>query len=285
MPARPAHPALGRASTPYVPPWRTAGRSHRAANRFTPRRGGGLGHITGLCFCIDIDLLLVVDTRRAPRWRESMMRHFLRSPLTPARLAARMMDPPPKRLLVASPGGPHTLPPGLARARRWAIALPMIAAPADPQLLMTERTVPHPIADDVDRTTSSPQRLDAAAQSRHCQLRDTRNCRSQRRLPEGSRRLVLGPSPFAERARVIAPATARKLSAPNSPRADEEEEANESDPRSRSIRNMVNDPGAGRRCSPDSRTSCQPFTRRTRKNGTNYRWVDFRALKGSISER
>ncbi len=115
------------------------------------------------------------------------MRHFFALPFPPARLAAGMMEAAPKRLLVAPPGGPQTLPPGRLRARRWAIALPVITASADAQLLMTPGTVPQSVADDVDRTTSSPQRLDAAAQSRHCRLRDTRNSRSQRRLPEGSR--------------------------------------------------------------------------------------------------
>ena len=91
------------------------------------------------------------------------MRHFLRVPLAPARLTMGMLEAALKRLLVALPGGLQTLAPGLLRARRGAIALAVITPPAHPQLLLAERTVEQPVADDVDRTTSSPQRLDVAA--------------------------------------------------------------------------------------------------------------------------
>jgi len=147
------------------------------------------------------------------------MRHFLALALAPLRLSPGMLHPAPKRLLVALACPADTRAPGLARTRRRAIPLAVIAAPAHPQLLLTARTVPHSVTDDVDRPTSSHKRLDAVGQSGHGQLRDTRTCRSQRRLPEGSRRSVLGPSPFAERVGVIAPATARKLGALQSVRA------------------------------------------------------------------
>jgi hypothetical protein len=151
------------------------------------------------------------------------MRHFFAAPLAPARLSSGMVEASPKRLLVAVARAAHTRAPRLSGAGRWAIPLAVIAASTYSQLLLTARTIPHSVADDVDRTTSSPKRLDAAGQSRHCRWRDTRNRRSQRRLPEGSRRSVLGPSPFAERARVIAPATARKLCRLGSPNGDDEE--------------------------------------------------------------
>ena len=145
------------------------------------------------------------------------MRHFLTMALAPLRLSSRMTQAAAKRLLVALAGPPHAVAARLSGARRRTISLAVIAAPAHPQLLLTARTVPYPVTDDVDRTTSSHKRLDAVGQSGHGQLRDTRTCRSQRRLPEGSRRLVLGPSPFAERAGVIAPVTARKLAVLESP--------------------------------------------------------------------
>ena len=134
-------------------------------------------------FCIDIALLLGADTRRDRGRRESVMRHFFAPSLPPAGLAAGMMEAAPKRLLVALACPAHTRAPRLAGARLGAIALAVIAPPTHPQLLLTERTVEQPVADDVDRTTSSPKRVDAAGKSRHCQWRDTRTCRSQRRLP------------------------------------------------------------------------------------------------------
>ena len=192
VPPQPAHPALGGAATPDTLLRRAAGRSPPSAAARTPHRRDGREHLTGLCCCIDIDLLLVGDTRRAPRRRESVMRHFFTAPLAPARLTAGMMHPAAKALLVALTRPAHTLTPRLTGAGRRAIPLAVVTAPAHPRLLMTPGTVPHAVADDVDRTTSSPQRLDAAGQSRHCLWRDTRTCRSLRRLPEGSRRQSSG---------------------------------------------------------------------------------------------
>jgi hypothetical protein len=195
------------------------------------------------------------------------MRHFLAVALAPLRLSPRMTQAAAKRLLVALAGPPHAVAPRLSGARRGTISLAVIAAPAHPQLLLTARTVPHPVTDDVDRLTSSHKRLDAVGQSGHGQLRDTRTCRSQRRLPEGSRRSVLGPSPFAERARVIAPATARKLGASSlanrehrAKKTKKTKQSNEADGSIRKPRTLVNDSGGVERSSPDSRTYRQPFT-------------------------
>ena len=259
-PPWPAHPTLGWAATPGTPPRRSA----RAGDRLPPRGRGGLGYITWLRVCIDIDLLLGADTRRHTRWRESVMRHFLAVALAPPRLSSGMTEAAAKRLLVAVAAPPNAVAPRLSGAGRRAIPLAVIAAPAHPQLLLTARTVPHPVADDVDRTTSSHKRLDAMGQSGHGQLRDTRTCRSQRRLPEGSRRLVLEPSPFAERARVTASASAKTLCPLGMPTPRERSRRK----RSRSTKQMdrsknkylANDSGGVARSSPDSRTSCQPFT-------------------------
>ena len=108
------------------------------------------------------------------------MRHFLAAALAPAGLSPGMMEAAPKRPLVALDRPADALAPGLAGAGGGTIALPVITAPAHPELLLTARTAPHPITADVDRTTSSHKRLDAVGQSGHGQLRDTRTCRSQR---------------------------------------------------------------------------------------------------------
>ena len=103
------------------------------------------------------------------------MRHFLSLALAPPALAPGVMQPTAKRPLVALPSRTQALPPRLPCARIGAISLPVIAAPAHPQRPLTARTVEQSVTDDVDRTTSSHKRLDAAGESRHGVLRDQRN--------------------------------------------------------------------------------------------------------------
>lgn len=86
------------------------------------------------------------------------MRHFLAVALAPAGLPPRMLQPAGKGPLVTPPSCAQALPARLLRARLRAIALAVVTASTHPQLPMTPGTVPHAVADDVDRTTSSPRK-------------------------------------------------------------------------------------------------------------------------------
>jgi len=84
------------------------------------------------------------------------MRHFLAVAGTPAPLAGGMMYSTAQRLLIARAGGPHARAARAPRAVALAVALAMIAAPAD--LALAARTVQQPVADDPDHDPSRRQR-------------------------------------------------------------------------------------------------------------------------------
>jgi len=86
------------------------------------------------------------------------MRHFLAVAGTPAPLAGGMMYSTAQRLLIARAGGPHARAARAPRAVALAVALAMIAAPADPELALAARTVQQPVADDPDHDPSRRQR-------------------------------------------------------------------------------------------------------------------------------
>jgi hypothetical protein len=85
------------------------------------------------------------------------MRHFLALAGAPPPLPGGVMPPPPKGVLVAGAGAPQALAAGPLRARAPAVALAMVAAPADPQLSLAARTVQQPVADDADHAPSRRQ--------------------------------------------------------------------------------------------------------------------------------
>jgi hypothetical protein len=85
------------------------------------------------------------------------MRHFLPPALSPPVLPSGMMQPASKRLLVAGAGPVQAIATRLPRASTPAVTLPMIAAPANPQLLPATRTVQQPIGlDDTHHFSRRP---------------------------------------------------------------------------------------------------------------------------------
>lgn len=102
------------------------------------------------------------------------MRHFLTPPLAPATLAPGMMQATVERLLVAPAGRTRACAPRLVRTRVGTIPLPMIAAPAHPQLLVTPGAIQHSVAGDDDRNPSSPQKAGQGLSIASLSLRDTR---------------------------------------------------------------------------------------------------------------
>jgi hypothetical protein len=102
------------------------------------------------------------------------MRHFLPPALSPPVLPSGMMQPASKRLLVAGAGPVQAIATRLPRASTPAVTLPMIAAPANPQLLPATRTVQHPIGlDDThhfSRRPSSGQRTVSASCSKQREI-------------------------------------------------------------------------------------------------------------------
>jgi hypothetical protein len=86
------------------------------------------------------------------------MRHFLVLALAPPSLAGGVMPSAPKRLLVTGAGPPQALAACLPHAFARAVALPMIAAPADPQLAATTSAVQQAIAlDDAHHFSRRPR--------------------------------------------------------------------------------------------------------------------------------
>ncbi len=90
------------------------------------------------------------------------MRHFLTVALAPAGLPPGMMEAAPQRLLVVCARPSNALAPRQARARIGTLPLPVIAAPAHPQLLLTARTVQQAVAGNDNWPTSSPHQAWAA---------------------------------------------------------------------------------------------------------------------------
>jgi hypothetical protein len=152
----PAHPSLGRAAAPRTPLRANALRSASAAHRPLTCRPCGHGCLICHPLCIVVDLLVAADIRRVARRRESLMRHFLTVALAPAGLPPGMMQAAPQRLLVAVSCGVHAGAARLAGARIGTIPLPVIAAPAHPQLLLAARTVQQAVAGNDHQPTSSP---------------------------------------------------------------------------------------------------------------------------------
>jgi hypothetical protein len=128
--------------------------------------------------CIVVALLVVADIRTAFMRRESLMRHFLTPPLTPTTLPPGMMQATAKRLLVALAGRAYARTARLLGARIGTIPLPMIAAPAHAQLLMTPCAIQHSVAADDDRNPSSPQKAGQGLSIASLSRRDTRYRRS-----------------------------------------------------------------------------------------------------------
>jgi len=85
------------------------------------------------------------------------MRHFLVVAGAPPPLSDGVIKPPPKRLLVAGACAPQAIAACPLRALAPAVALAMIAAPADPELPLAARTVQQPVADDPDHDPSRRQ--------------------------------------------------------------------------------------------------------------------------------
>ena len=100
--------------------------------------------------------------RAAARRHESLRRHFLTVALAPMGLPPSMVQATPQRLLVALSGHSNTRVPRLAGARVGTIPLPVIAAPAHPQLALTARTVQQAVAGTAHRPTSSPHQAGAS---------------------------------------------------------------------------------------------------------------------------
>ena len=189
------------------------------------------------------------------------MRHFLAVALAPLRLTSRMTQAAAKRLLVALAGPPHAVAPRLSGARRRAISLAVIAAPAHPQLLLTARTVPHPVTDDVDRTNLQPQKAGRGGPIRSWSAAGYAHLSIAAPTPRRPEEVSPRAFTFCGAASCYRAGDRKKTRcAPIAHSPEEVEEEIESDPRSRWIRNLVNDSGGGTLSSPDFRTSRQPFT-------------------------
>jgi hypothetical protein len=155
-----------------------------------------------------VDLLVAADIRTAIGRRESVMRHFLTPPLPPPTLPPGMVQATVERLLVAPAGSAYALAARLLGARIGTIPLPMIAAPAHAQLLVTPGAIQYSVAGDDDRNPSSPQKAGQGLSIASLSLRDTRYRRSAQTSPK-ARGGDLGPSPFSEPGPPIAPAPRR----------------------------------------------------------------------------
>jgi hypothetical protein len=157
-----------------------------------------------------VDLLEIADTRIAPRARESLMRHFLTLALAPPTLPPGMMQSTLERLLVASSCRPHALAARFVGTRLGAVPLPVITAPAHPQLLLTTRAIQHPVAALDDCRPSSPQKAGQVWPIASLSAPEQALFRRSRGPPPKARGCYLGPSPFPEPGRPIALALANE---------------------------------------------------------------------------
>ena len=188
------------------------------------------------------------------------MRHFLALALAPPTLPPGMMQPTLEGLLVAPSGRPHALAPRLIRTRLGAVPLPVITAPAHPQLLLTTCAIQHSVAALDDRRPSSPQKAGQVLPIASLSPSEQALFRRSRGPPPKARGYYLGPSPFSEPGPTIA------LAFPNETprRRTEVQPSTPTKSTKQMVRNRgsirVNDSGGPARSSPDSRAFCQPFT-------------------------
>ncbi len=189
------------------------------------------------------------------------MRHFLALALTPAALPRRMLQSSLERLLVASSCRPHAFAARLIRARLGAVPLPVVTALAYPQPLVTTRAIQHSVAALDDRRPSSSQKAGQVLVIASLSAPEQALFRRSRGPPSKARGCYLGPSPFSEPGCPIALALAnetgpRRRHRSTSRRSNQIHEADGSN----LGLTLVHDSGCVARCSPDSRSFCQPFT-------------------------
>ena len=122
------------------------------------------------------------------------MRHFLALSLSKVMLTPGVLEATGKRVLKALARGACALAARLAPARLGAIALPMVAALAEPQLLAAQRAIEDSVPGLDDGSTSSSQKPGQGPSIASLSVRDKNTSgRWMEHFPEGSR---LSPRAF-----------------------------------------------------------------------------------------